>query len=129
MNGSGEITNGQIMGSQLVGQSFTEPKYFWGRPSASGERPYNVAFSGGSNLGPTNAALVGGKNLEGNPMAGVLAERVEALKSAFPISDTPFRLIWPPLAEVGLTPTFSLLLPSSKQEGSPRRGGSPGRMS
>jgi K+-transporting ATPase ATPase C chain len=50
--------NGVIVGSRLIGQDFTDPKYFWGRPSATAERPYNALASGGSNQGPLNPALV-----------------------------------------------------------------------
>jgi K+-transporting ATPase ATPase C chain len=48
---------GRVVGSALVGQPFTDPKYFWGRPSATSPQPYNAAASAGSNLGPTNPAL------------------------------------------------------------------------
>ena len=44
----------KIIGSALIGQSFTDPKYFWGRPSATTPFPYNAANSSGSNLGPSN---------------------------------------------------------------------------
>jgi K+-transporting ATPase ATPase C chain len=47
----------KVVGSRLIGQSFTDPKYFWGRPSATGTMPYNGLASGGSNLGPLNPAL------------------------------------------------------------------------
>lgn len=50
--------DGKPVGSVLIGQNFTEPKYFWGRPSATAPMPYNAAASGGSNLGPLNPALV-----------------------------------------------------------------------
>ncbi len=50
--------NGKTVGSALIGQSFTEPQYFWGRPSATGPYPYNAAASSGSNQGPLNSALV-----------------------------------------------------------------------
>lgn len=49
--------NGKVVGSALIGQQFTEPKYFWGRLSGAGTYPYNAAASGGSNLGPLNPAL------------------------------------------------------------------------
>lgn len=49
--------NGQVIGSALIGQPFTDPRYFWGRPSATSPMPYNAAASGGSNLGPLNPAL------------------------------------------------------------------------
>ncbi|WP_445368632.1 potassium-transporting ATPase subunit KdpC [Methylomonas sp. BW4-1] len=48
---------GQAVGSTLIGQSFSQARYFWGRPSATAPYPYNAAASGGSNLGPTNPAL------------------------------------------------------------------------
>ena len=46
--------DGKTLGSQLIGQSFTDPKYFWGRPSATKPMPYNAAHSSGSNSGPNN---------------------------------------------------------------------------
>lgn len=49
---------GQAIGSRLIGQNFTDPGHFWGRPSATGTLPYNAALSGGSNQGPLNPALV-----------------------------------------------------------------------
>jgi K+-transporting ATPase ATPase C chain len=47
-----------LVGSSLIGQSFSDPKYFWGRPSATAPQPYNGLASGGSNLGPLNPALL-----------------------------------------------------------------------
>lgn len=57
-NGSILRKNGKSMGSALIGQPFDDPKYFWGRPSATGPFPYNAAASSGSNLGPSNPALL-----------------------------------------------------------------------
>ncbi|MGO9513722.1 MAG: potassium-transporting ATPase subunit KdpC [Steroidobacteraceae bacterium] len=50
--------DGKLIGSRLIGQSFSDPKYFWGRPSATTPQPYNGLASGGSNLGPLNPALL-----------------------------------------------------------------------
>ncbi len=56
-NGSLIVANGKIVGSNLIGQSFTSPKYFNGRPSAI-EKPYDASNSGGSNFGPSNAKFL-----------------------------------------------------------------------
>src|SRR5438309_4373457 len=56
-NGSVVERNGQAIGSELIGQQFDDPRYFWGRLSATEKVPYNAASSGGSNLGPTNDDL------------------------------------------------------------------------
>ena len=56
-SGSLIMRDGKPVGSGLIGQSFTDPKYFWGRPSATTPQPYNGTASGGSNLGPSNPAL------------------------------------------------------------------------
>jgi K+-transporting ATPase ATPase C chain len=50
--------DGKLIGSTLIGQSFSDPKYFWGRPSATTPQPYNGLASSGSNLGPLNPALI-----------------------------------------------------------------------
>jgi K+-transporting ATPase ATPase C chain len=65
--------NGKAIGSSLIGQSFSSPKYFWGRPSATGPMPNNAAGSGGSNLGPLNPA-----------QTDAVKGRVDALKAAEP---------------------------------------------
>jgi K+-transporting ATPase ATPase C chain len=65
---------GAIIGSKLIGQEFSDPKYFWGRLSATGPVPYNAAASSGSNLGPLNPALIGEE--------GMIQTRIHALKDA-----------------------------------------------
>ncbi len=72
-NGSLLLRDGRPAGSSLVGQFFDDPRYFRGRPSATGPIPYNAAASGGSNLGPSNPALV-----------KVIRERIDALRRADP---------------------------------------------
>ncbi len=72
-NGSVLAVGGRPIGSAWIGQSFSAPKYFWGRPSATSPQPYDGLASGGSNLGPTNPA----------ELAAVKAQ-VEALRSADP---------------------------------------------
>lgn len=83
-NGSTVLANGRTVGSSVIGQQFDDPKYFWGRPSATGPFPYNAALSSGSNLGPTNPALVGGNDAEGKPIAGIIQDRVTQLRAADP---------------------------------------------
>jgi len=56
-NGSLLVEGKTVLGSELIGQNFSSPDYFWGRPSATSPSPYNGSASGGSNLGPTNPAL------------------------------------------------------------------------
>ncbi len=65
--------DGKLVGSALIGQPFDDPKYFWGRPSATSPFPYNAASSSGSNLSPTNPDLV-----------KAVQARVEALRAADP---------------------------------------------
>ena len=65
---------GNVVGSELIGQSFTDPGYFWGRPSATSPVPYNAAASSGSNYGPLNPALIGPD--------GSVEARIKALKDA-----------------------------------------------
>jgi K+-transporting ATPase ATPase C chain len=56
-NGSLIVQKDKVVGSRLIGQPFSDPKYFWSRPSATSPMPYNGAASSGSNQGPTNPAL------------------------------------------------------------------------
>jgi K+-transporting ATPase ATPase C chain len=56
-DGSLIVRSGKTLGSRLIGQSFSDPKYFWSRPSATAPQPYNGTASSGSNLGPLNPAL------------------------------------------------------------------------
>jgi K+-transporting ATPase ATPase C chain len=72
-NGSLVVRDGKAVGSELVGQSFSDPKHFWSRPSATGPMPYNAANSGGSNQGPSSPAL-----------ADAVKARIEALRAADP---------------------------------------------
>ena len=72
-NGSLVERDGQVVGSELIGQSFEAPGRFRGRPSATAPFPYNAASSGGSNLAPTHPALV-----------EAVKARVEALRAADP---------------------------------------------
>jgi K+-transporting ATPase ATPase C chain len=76
--GSLIIKDGKILGSELIGQSFQSPKYFWSRPSATGPVPYNAAASCGSNLGPTNPVLI--ESVE---------KRIAKLKAADPQNQMP----------------------------------------
>lgn len=69
---------GQLIGSTLIGQNFTDPGHFWGRPSATAPTPYNAALSGGANLGPLNPALV-----------DAVKARVKALRAADPGNTAP----------------------------------------
>ncbi len=75
-NGSLIVKDGRVVGSALIGQLFDDPKYFWGRPSATGPFPNNAAASSGSNLSPTNPALI-----------SAVQGRVDALRAADPTNE------------------------------------------
>jgi len=70
--------NGKAVGSSLIGQAFTSPQYFWGRPSATAPMPNNAAGSGGANQGPTNPALI-----------DAVKARIDALHAAETASGVP----------------------------------------
>ena len=72
-NGSLIVSDGKTLGSDLIGQPFDDPKYFWSRPSATSPQPYNGMASSGSNLGPRNPAL-----------ADAVKDRIKALRDADP---------------------------------------------
>jgi len=72
-NGSVVVSNGKSAGSELIGQPFADPKYFWSRPSATSPFANNSASSGASNLGPTNSALT-----------DAVKQRIDALRAADP---------------------------------------------
>jgi potassium-transporting ATPase KdpC subunit len=77
-NGSLVLRDGKPVGSDLIGQPFDDPRYFWGRPSATSPFPYNAGASSGSNQGPTNPAL-----------RDAVKGRVEALRAADPGNTAP----------------------------------------
>lgn len=82
-NGSLIVANSQVVGSDLIGQPFSRPEYFWGRLSATTPMPYNAASSSGSNLGPLHPDLV--KNAQG---------RLDELREADPdVKHVPVDLV------------------------------------
>jgi len=95
--GSLIVRDGKPVGSSLIGQNFSDPKYFWGRPSATSPMPYNAANSGGSNLGPLNPALV-----------DAVKGRVEALKAADPGNTLPVPVDLVTASASGLDPHISV---------------------
>ncbi len=99
-NGSLAVREGQIVGSELIGQAFQpfdDPGYFWGRPSATIPFPYNAAASAGSNLGPSNPSL-----------AEAVRARVAALRAADPGNARPIPVDLVTASASGLDPHISL---------------------
>lgn len=95
--GSLLLRDGKPIGSSLIGQSFTEPKYFWSRPSATSPQPYNGLASGGSNLGPLNPALI-----------DAVRARADALHTADPGNTAPVPVDLVTASASGLDPDISV---------------------
>lgn len=95
-NGSILVAGGRTVGSRLLGQPFSSPKYFWGRPSATSPQPYNGAVSSGSNQGPLNPAL-----------ATAVKERIAALRTADPGNTAPVPVDLVTASASGLDPHIS----------------------
>jgi potassium-transporting ATPase KdpC subunit len=95
--GSLIIRDGKPVGSRLIGQPFSDPKYFWSRPSATSPQPYNGLNSGGSNLGPLNPALT-----------DAVKARIAALQAADPTNHAPIPVDLVTASGSGLDPDISL---------------------
>jgi len=95
-NGSIIERGGRPVGSELIGQSFDDPRYFWSRPSATGPTPYNAASSTGSNQGPTNPDLL-----------KAVKERTEAIRAAHPDQTGPVPVDLVTASGSGLDPHIS----------------------
>ena len=102
-NGSVIMVNGKPVGSELIGQQFSDPKYFWGRLSATGDYPYNafnaqtLTGSSGSNYGPMNPAL-----------RKAVQDRVDALRAADPGNSAPIPVDLVTASGSGLDPNISV---------------------
>jgi len=95
-NGSVIERNGKPLGSALIGQAFTDPKYFWGRPSATAPFANNPSASGASNLGPNNSALT-----------DAVKRRIDALRAADPDNPAPVPVDLVTASGSGLDPHIS----------------------
>jgi len=95
-NGSLIEQGGKVIGSELIGQSFSDPKYFWSRASATSPMPYNAGSSSGSNLGPLNPAL-----------ADAVKARIAALKASDPDNHAPIPVDLVTASASGLDPHIS----------------------
>ena len=94
--GSIVLKDGKPVGSALIGQNFSDPKHFWGRPSATGPMSYNAGASSGSNQGPLNPALL-----------DAVKGRVEALRAADPGNTAPVPVDLVTASASGLDPHIS----------------------
>jgi K+-transporting ATPase ATPase C chain len=95
--GSLVLRDGKPVGSMLIGQAFSSPKYFWGRPSATGPMPSNATSSSGSNQGPLNPALI-----------DAVKGRIDALKAADPDNKAPIPVDLVTASASGLDPDISV---------------------
>jgi K+-transporting ATPase ATPase C chain len=95
-NGSLIVKDGKVVGSALIGQPFDDPKYLWGRPSATSPFAYNAGASSGSNLSATNPALV-----------SAVQGRVDALRAADPGNPAPVPVDLVTASASGLDPHIS----------------------
>jgi potassium-transporting ATPase KdpC subunit len=95
--GSLVMRDGHPVGSRLIGQSFSDPRYFWSRPSATSPQPYNATASSGSNQGPLNPALT-----------DAIKTRIDALKAADPTNTRPIPVDLVTASGSGLDPDISV---------------------
>jgi K+-transporting ATPase ATPase C chain len=95
-NGSLIERDGKPIGSELIGQNFDDPKYFWGRPSATTPQPNNGTASNGSNQGPSNTAL-----------RDAVQQRIDALRKADPANTVPVPADLVTASGSGLDPDIS----------------------
>ncbi len=96
-NGSLITQNGKNAGSELIGQPFSDPQYFWGRLSATADFPYNAGASSGSNYGPSNPALT-----------QAIQARIQALQEADPNNNQPIPVDLVTFSASGLDPDISV---------------------
>jgi K+-transporting ATPase ATPase C chain len=95
-NGSLIVSDKRTLGSELIGQAFTRPEYFWGRPSATSPSAYNAAASSGSNLGPSTPGL-----------RELVQQRIKALRELDPSNTQPIPVDLVTSSASGLDPHIS----------------------